>query len=164
MAFKTTQWEFSNEIDEASVPPEEGVRNLFIRDASFDDASGVYTLEITDLGNNGEFRLKHYLYARDDFNNVIPGQLKSSTRGTLITLGKALAGPMAEIGIPAPCDIIGGVVRAQIQVKTSKMGRPYPVTYAYMPVEKDLAELAGIEQYWIGQEEMPEEAAEGIEG
>ena len=166
MAFKSTEWEYSNEVekDTSRAQVEPGDRYLYVKDAYMSqDKNGydTYEIQFEDLTNHAVFTIRNWLYTTDrDTNNVIPNQ---GTRNTLIGLGKALAGPGSHIGIPNPVDIKGGVVLGI--VKFNKNG--YPVIYEYRPVDEDIAVLADIDQYYVGQEMEPvqpeEDASEETE-
>lgn len=143
MAFKTTEWKYSNEVDQTQIPVEEGQAYLFIRDARFDEDRGIYTLEVENLNTSAQFRLTYYLEQRDEYNQVT---LNPQAKGTLISLGKALAG--VQIGIPCDCDVKGGVVQGYIYLKTSTKGTVYPKVYHFDPVPKDIADMATIDQYY----------------
>lgn len=158
MAFKTTQWEFSNEVDQTQIPVDEGDAYLFITNARFDEEQGIYTLDVEHLNTSAQFSLRYYLYQTDENNNR---SLNPQTKGTLISLGMALAG--TQIGIPNPCDVIGGVVSAYIWLKTSSKGKVYPKVYRFDPVNKDMAAFATIEQYYTELGEEGEETAEAVE-
>ena len=157
VAFKTTQWQFSDEVDARSIPVEEGLRNMFIQDANYKEDSGEYSVSMVDLGNNAEFKLRYWLYNVDPATNTRTSNSKA--RGTLISLGKALAG--IEIGIPYPADIVGGVVSGDVRLGTSSRGTPFPKVYHFMPVDKYLADCGLIDQYYIGAEnDLPTEDAQ----
>lgn len=151
MAFKTTEWKYSNEIDQTQIPIEEGNAYMFIRDARFDEESGIYTLEMENLNTSAQFRLTYYLEQRDENNNVT---LNPQTKGTLISLGKALAG--VQIGVPNACDVKGGVVSGYIYMKESSRGTMYPKVYHFDPVDENMAAMATIDQYYIGCEDGQE--------
>lgn len=158
MAFKTTEWEYSNEIDQTQIPLEEGVAYMFIRDARFDEEKGQYYIEMENLNTSAQFRLTYYLEQRDENNHK---SLNPQVKGTLISLGKALAG--VQIGIPNPLDIKGGVVKGYITLKESQKGTIYPKVFHFDPVNEDMAAFATIEQYYVEDaptEETSDEAQE----
>ena len=161
MAFKTTEWEYSNEIDQTQIPIDEGVAYMFIRDARFDEEKGTYTIEMENLNTSAQFRLTYYLEQRDENNRK---SLNPQVKGTLISLGKALAG--VQIGIPNPADIKGGVVKGYITLKESQRGTIYPKVFHFDPVDENMAAFATIEQYYVetnvmgDSEEAQEEGSE----
>lgn len=155
MAFKTTEWKFSNEVDQTQIPINEGQAYMFIRDARYDEEKGIYTLEMEDLTTTAQFALRYYLEQRDEYNQV---SVNAQAKGTLISLGIALAG--APIGVPNPSDVIGGVVSGVINLKTTAKGTTYPRVYHFDPVPEDIANCGTIEQYFIGQDVASEEDAE----
>lgn len=145
MVFKTTEWEFSNEVDCREIDPETGVQFLQILDASCNKEKGIYTITFQSLTNNAIFDINYWLYARDEGGAEIPN---AKQRGTLISLGKALAG--VPIGIPNPVDIKGGVVSADVVYSNpTPDGKTYPRIYRYSPVPEDIAICATIEQYYL---------------
>lgn len=156
-AFKTTEWKYSNEIDQTQIPIEEGQAYLFIRDARFDDDKGIYRLDVENLNTSAQFSLNYYLESRDENNQV---SVNAQAKGTLISLGIALAG--VQIGVPNPQDVKGGVVSAYINLKESQNGRMYPKVYHFEPVDEDMAAFATIDQYYMGCE-VEEDETEGSE-
>lgn len=145
MAFKTTEWEYSNEVDQTQIPVEEGRAYLFIRDARKTD-DGQYIISVENLNTGAQFDLRYFLETRDENNHVV---LDGKTKGQLISLGIALAG--VPIGIPNPVDIVGGVVSAYIYLKMSAKGVQYPRVYHFDPVNEDMAAFATIDQYYTAE-------------
>lgn len=144
MAFKTTEWEFSNEVDNKTIPPQEGEQFAQIMNATYNDKEGTYILTLQSLTNNAEFNLHYWLFQKDENGATLPN---SRNRGTLITLGRALAGE--PIGIPFPADVIGGIVKVDVKFsKPDKNGNIYPRVYAFSPVPEDIAAIASIDQYY----------------
>ena len=158
MAFKTTEWEYSNEIDQTQIPIDEGVAYMFIRDARFDEEKGTYTIEMENLNTSAQFRLTYYLEQRDENNRK---SLNPQVKGTLISLGKALAG--VQIGIPNPADIKGGVVKGYITLKESQRGTIYPKVFHFDPVDENMAAFATIEQYYVETNVMGDSEGEAQE-
>jgi len=144
MAFKRTEWEYSNEVEKTNIPVEEGLRYVKIVDAKFDASAKEYNLSLEDLTNGAEFSLRYWLNGTDKNGNITSN---ASARGTLISLGKALAGE--PIGIPAPVDVIGGVVVAEVVMKESTTsGAKYPRVYKFTPASTDVVnDHSDIEQY-----------------
>ena len=143
MAFKRTEWEYSNEVEKANIPVEEGLRYVKIVNATFDSASKEYDLTVDDLTNSAEFTLRYWLNGTDKNGNIISN---ASARGTLISLGKALAGE--PIGIPAPEDVIGGVVVAEVVMKETQTGSRFPRVYKFTAASEEVVrDHSDIEQY-----------------
>jgi hypothetical protein len=150
MAFQRTEWEFSDVVDATQIPAEEGVQYLLILDAIYNDESDEYTLSVKSLTNDAEFNLRYWLTTRDQNGALLPN---SKSRGTLISLGVALAGE--PIGIPNPVDIRGGVVQANVTMgKPNAKGVQYPRVYTFQAVPEDIVlGFATIDQYFIPSEE-----------
>ena len=145
MAFKTTEWEYSNEVDCTQIDPEQGPQYLQIMDARFDEVKNTYTLTLQSFKNNALFTVTYWLTTEDEGGATLPN---SKSRGTLISLGKALAGE--PIGIPFPDDVKGGVVGANVTMsKPNAKGISYPRIYSFDPVPEDIAVLATIDQYFL---------------
>lgn len=150
MAFQRTEWQYSDVVDATQIPAEEGAQFLMILDAIYNDESDEYTLSVKSLSNEAEFNLRYWLTTRDQNGALLPN---SKSRGTLISLGVALAGE--PIGIPNPVDIRGGVVQANVSMgKPNAKGVQYPRVYAFQAVPEDIAlGFATIDQYFIPSEE-----------
>jgi hypothetical protein len=149
MVFKVTEWEFSNVVDATTIPVQEGAQYLSITDVIYRADQDEYTLYVKSLQNDAEFTLRYWLTARDQGGALIPN---SKSRGTLVSLGIALAGE--PIGIPNPVDIIGGVVLADVTLsKPNDKGAQYPRVYSFQAVPEDIAILSSIDQYYIPNEE-----------
>lgn len=152
MAFKATQWKYSDQEDQTQISVEEGVNYLYITGARYDEDKGIYTVEVESLNNRSQFRLTYFLENRNENNQPI---INPNAKGTLISLGKALAG--VTIGIPNPPDIVGGVVKGYVYLKESQKGNVYPKVYHFDPVPEEMAVLATIDQYFVGAEEEAQE-------
>lgn len=149
MAFQVTEWEYSNVVDATSIPAEAGEQYLMILDAHFNQESDEYTIVVKSLLNDAEFSLRYWLTSRDEYGAIIPN---SKSRGTLVSLGMALAGE--PIGIPNPVDIKGTVVHTKIVYgKPNDKGVSYPRVYSFQAVPEDIALLATRDQYFIPSEE-----------
>lgn len=150
MAFQNTQWEFSDVVDVTQIPVEEGVQYLAIRGATYNKETDEYTLTVQSLTNEAEFNLRYWLTSRDENGAIIPN---SRARGTLVSLGVALAG--APIGIPNPVDIVGGVVQANVSFgKPNAKGVQYPRVYSFQAVPEDIVlGCSEIDQYFLGEGE-----------
>ena len=144
MAYKITEWEYSNEVEKSSIPVEEGARFVQIKDASFFPDTKEYHLTVDDLTNGAEFTLRYWLNGTDKNGNITSN---AQARGTLISLGKALFG--MPVGIPAPSDVIGGVVVAEVVLKESPTsGSKFPRVYKFSPATKAVVDdYSTIEQY-----------------
>lgn len=150
MVFKTTEWKYSNEVAAEDIPVREGPQYLQILNARHEEDSDVYTLFLKSLTNDAEFSVRYWLTSAED-GVPVPN---SKARGTLISLGKALAG--FPIGIPNPMDIIGGVVQADVKMSKPSNGNTYPRIYQFSPVPMEVAlSFSSIEQY--GLEDVEEE-------
>lgn len=149
MAFKKTEWEYSNVVDNTQIPVQSGHQYLFIKDARYNKDDTEFILTVQSLSNEAEFTLRYWLTARDQNGAIVPN---SKARGTLVSLGTALAGE--PIGIPNPVDIVGGVVLAEIVMsKPNDKGATYPRVYAFQPVPDEIAlGFATIEQYYLTEE------------
>ena len=146
MAFKITKWEFSDDI-EVDTPIPEGLRAVHIDNAYYDPEKYTYVMELTDLELFESFKLTYWLYSA----NQKTGKLEKSktTVGTLNSLGKAIFGPDMNVGVPAPADVCGAVVIAEIKNKTSETsGRTYPRCYHFMPANASMKGYSEIEQYY----------------
>lgn len=150
MAFQKTEWQYSDVVDATQIPPVEGEQYLIILDALFNDETDEYSLTVKSLTNDAEFSLRYWMTTRDPNSGAILPN--SKTRGTLLSLGIALAGE--PIGIPNPVDIRGGVVQANLVLsKPNDKGRQYPRVYAFQAVPEDIVlGFATIDQYFIPSE------------
>ena len=152
MAYKITDWKYSGEIDRTNIPIIEGIRTLLIKDAKYSefDENGEpneqYSLTTEDLENGAEITLNYWLNSINEETGKLVSN--ASQRGTLISIGSALFGK--AVGIPAPCDVIGGVVRADVKLAQSKKGKIYPRVYKFTPAKtEDVETYAMIEQYSV---------------
>lgn len=150
MAFQRTEWAFSDVVDVTQIPAEEGIQFLMIRGATYNEEADEYTLTVQSLTNEAEFNLRYWLTSRDENGAIIPN---SRARGTLVSLGVALAGE--PIGIPNPVDIVGGVVQANVTLgKPNAKGVQYPRVYTFQAVPEDIVlSFATIDQYFTESEE-----------
>lgn len=150
MAFQKTDWQYSDVIDPTQIPVEEGAQYLLILDAIYNEESDEYTLSVKSLTNDAEFNLRYWLTTRDQNGALLPN---SKSRGTLVSLGVALAGE--PIGIPNPVDIKGGVVQANVTMgKPNAKGVQYPRVYTFQAVPEDIVlGFSAIDQYFLSDEE-----------
>jgi len=155
MAFVEKKWDLSDEVFEEppaieykNITP--GQHDLIIRKAEL-TSDKVYIITLEDLGdpdseNPASSQFRYWLNTTDSTGKVVKNVM---ARGTLITLGEALAGK--SIGIPEPSSIIGGVVHADVTLsKPNANGQSYLRIYKFEPVSEDLAACAEIDQYYIG--------------
>ena len=148
MPFKTTNWEFSDDdstIEEIRYMTP-GVKYLFIEDATYDPDNAEYRLKVCNAEDNTEkATLIYWLNTADQNGNIIKN---TQNRGTLHTLGSSLAG--MDIGVPAPVDVIGGVVKGEVKLgKPNAKGVQYPRVYKFEPVPEDIVLTYGqIDQYF----------------
>ncbi len=163
MAFKQTQWELSDitvdpDAENNFIDPEPGLQYLVIKDAQFTAENARYKITFESLTNSAEVRVTYFFADKNDVN-VPPACTNKKQMGCVASLGKALAG--VNINIPAPQDIIGGVVMADVQVdEVEKDGkiRKYPKIWKYEPVPKEIAlSYSDIEQYYTEEEEEASE-------
>lgn len=148
MAFRTTQWQFSDEEERESEYryPAEGDAWLYIEDARFDEDQQRYHIWFKDLREGGvPFSIAYNLSKVDPATSTLVPNTVS--RNTLISLNKALFA--AERGIPNPVDIIGGVVGGTIKLRDYN-GRKYVNIYRYFPPDENMVVFADIEQYYTG--------------
>lgn len=150
--FVSREWEFSSENGEDDfIQPEPGERYLKILDASCSiEGLRKYMVKVQDLANGATFKLYYNLCKADDKGNIQPNKY---SRGTLVSLGKALAGK--HIGIPLPDDIVGGVVIGTVELQEYQ-GKTYARVFKFSPADAENAkEYSDIEQYYSDEE--PEE-------
>lgn len=147
--FKTTQWEFSDDdcMSEETVQMAPGIKYLYINDASYDPEGAKYTLKVCNAEETKEkATLTYWLNTMDQNGNIVKNV---QARGTLHTLGTALAG--MDIGIPAPADVVGGVVKAEVRLsKPSTNGAQFPRVYKFEPIPEEMVVYSTIEQYYEG--------------
>lgn len=151
MGFVEKKWELSDEVPETREWKnlEVGEQNLIIKDAKLVD--DVYTITLASINADegdtipqSDFR--YWLTTTDSLGNIVKNV---GARGTLITLGEALAGKC--IGIPEPSSIIGGIVHAEVKLsKPNAQGQCYLRIYKFEPVPEEIALCATIDQYYIG--------------
>lgn len=144
MAYKITNWEYSNEVEKESIPVEEGDRFVKITSSQFLPDTKEYHLSVEDLTNGATFTLRYWLNSSDKNGNIISN---TQARGTLISLGKSLFGQ--PVGIPAPTDVVGGVVIAEVVLKASTTSdAKFPRVYKFRPATKEVVDgYSDIEQY-----------------
>lgn len=151
MAFKQTQWEFSDEKETEDTGfqlPPEGDRFLFIDDASFDESNRKYKVWFSDIATGIKFSMIYNM----DMVDKNTGQVVSNyiSRNTLITLNFAIFGERQ--GIPNPVDIVGAVVQAEVKHREYQ-GKTYVNIRKYSPPNEDMVVYSNIEQYYAGYSE-----------
>ena len=160
MAFKITEWELSDIPDDevegtTQARFSEGLHIVKVIDAAYEDANtaetpenvDTYRLTIESVGDDGaKANLRYWVKnkERTAYNeNVV---------GTLNSLGKAVFGSEFTKRIPAPCDIVGAVVGAEIKYgKPTATGKTYPRVYHWAAVPSAYAVYSDIEQYYTQQ-------------
>lgn len=146
MDYKITPWEFSETIVE-DLPVPEGLRVIRIESASYDPETYQYTLVCVDLETSIDFNLRYWLKSKDPKTGVVSNN--NSTVGTLNSLGRAIFGDDVQVGVPAPCDIVGAVCVANIKLKESATsGVKYPRCYNFMSASQSESWATGIKQYF----------------
>lgn len=131
MPFNEIKWEMS---DDKNVPSDfvkvtPGVKDLFIEDASYNPEDSKYSIMVHNVLEPKErFPLNQWLNSLDpETGNIVEN---GTARGTLHTLGIALAG--VDIGVPAPASIVGAVVRADVKLsKPNANGAQFPRVYKF---------------------------------
>lgn len=146
MTYKITPWEFSNAIvEDVEVP--EGLRIIKITNAEYNPEDYTYKLDCTDLETSAEFILRYWVQSIDPLTKKV--SQNASTVGTLNSLGRAIFGGDTQVGIPAPCDIVGAVCVANIKLKeSSTSGKKYPRCYNFMSADEGASWASDIEQYF----------------
>lgn len=154
-----TPWKYSDAQDNTQIPPTEGPRYLRILDVRHEPEGRfgeTYKLTMQDLETSAEFDLNYYMTETDNFGNILPNR---RARGTLLTLKKALYGPLVD-GIPNPVDIKGCIVLGTISLKVKDNGVSYPRCFVFGPVPQDLVYLSShMDQYCIPDETQPQAGA-----
>ncbi len=152
MAYKITNWEWSNVTQDEEVRFTDGPKTIAITSAVYNDenAEGAFKysyrigVECIEVGESCGAKTMLTYWLRDSRT----GQDNRNSIGTLISLGKAIFGDDFTGGIPAPADIIGAVCVADIRMKTSDTGKNYPRVYRFMPASEDFSVYSNIEQYF----------------
>ena len=151
MEYKQTQWKFSEVKFDDEATFTEGPKTVKILKATYNDEDAeekirntyLVTIQCIEEGpcEGAKATLRYWL------KDSKTGADNKNTIGWLCSLGKALFADEAK-GIPAPCDITGGVVIADIKMKESDDGRRYPRVYHFMPASEDFALYSDIKQYF----------------
>lgn len=155
MAYKITPWQYSN----TEIPEEPkftaGLKTVKILEAKLIDENtaeaewqkNTYTIKIQCLeeGESEGATTKLTFWLKDSKT----GKDNARVQGTLNSLGRALFGDESfPKGFPAPCDIIGGVVVAEITLKENEMGQSFPKVYHFVAASDDFSVFSDIEQFY----------------
>lgn len=138
MVFKQTTWKHSDAtVEYAKIDAgNRYVKIIDAKDAPDDKDRERYTIQVEDVETKARAWLSYW--PEGDTAGA------RGSRGTLISLGTALAG--VPIGIPCPSDIKGGVVGAEVTYKED-----YPRIYKFFPAPEDIvAVYSEIDQFYEG--------------
>lgn len=137
--FKATTWKMSNETGEMGFKlPPEGDRTILIENADITEDER-YILNCIDLETNTSFNLSYFLNRAETVNGETQLVPNVYSRGTLVTLGEALAGK--KIGVPFFADVIGGVVVAVGLTNNPSKKDPskkYPTVRKFAPASESM--------------------------
>lgn len=115
------------------VPLSEGIHNLQITEAVFNEEENWYGLTLKSLDEEGEqSRLRYYIVKKDGTRN-------EQAIGTLNKVGHCLYG--VDAGIPFPDDIVNGILKGHVK-HTVYEGKEYVNIYTYEPVDIQTLEIA----------------------
>lgn len=141
-----TNWILSSMNAVVTSPLSEGVHNLRIVDAKFNEDENYYAVTLSSLDKeNEQSTLRYYILKKD-------GNRNEPAIGTLNKLGFCIYGQ--DAGIPYPQDIINGVVKATVRYSEYE-GKSYVAIYSFEPVNRqtlDMVVQAGfpvIDQYTV---------------
>lgn len=153
MPFNEIQWEHSNDpyVPEDNIRVTPGVKDLFIDDAKMNPEDGKYSISAHNvLEPKEKLTLNYWIDTSDENSNIVPN---ATTRGTLHTLGFALAG--RDIGMPVPASIVGAVVRADVKLsKPNVNGAQFPRVYKFEKSPDDvILEYSQLDQHLDMDEE-----------
>lgn len=149
-----TKWELSqipeNEIQGLKKLLPAGDRIVKIVQAAYYDEytaereseRDTYTLTVEDVETGSQTTLRYWLKTKDRT------KYNESVLGTMRSLGKAVFGPDFIYDVPAPGDIIGAVVCAEVKVTKDNSGKEYNRVYHYTSVTNDNMVYSDIEQYY----------------
>ena len=143
MTFESTDWEFSDMPTETEfVQPEAGDQYLYIKNAMYNPDAYQMDIEFKSLTNGAEFRVRYFMLTKEGKKNGFTGKV-------LRTLGVAVNN---EDKVLAPNDIVGAVVRANVQFTMPKAdnGKSYPKIEEFLPVSESLIEYSDKkDQYFL---------------
>ena len=157
MDYQVTKWEFSDVKEPERTAFNEGLCTVEISNAKYMDGNAAapsdcykYEFQIKCIEDGPSYgataRLNYWLM--DTRKN--PPELNRNTAGTLTSLGRAIFGD--NVGIPAPGDIEGRIVTAQIKFKDK-----YVRVYQFEPASRDFEVLATRPQYFRDAQPAPED-------
>lgn len=128
-----TNWILSSMQAKEMVPLSEGIHNLQITEAVFNEEENWYGLTLKSLDEEGEqSRLRYYIVKKDGTRN-------EQAIGTLNKVGHCLYG--VDAGIPFPDDIVNGILKGHVK-HTVYEGKEYVNIYTYEPVDIQTLEIA----------------------
>lgn len=128
-----TNWILSSMQAKEMVPLSEGIHNLQIIEAVFNEEENWYGLTLKSLDEEGEqSRLRYYIVKKDGTRN-------EQAIGTLNKVGHCLYG--VDAGIPFPDDIVNGILKGHVK-HTVYEGKEYVNIYTYEPVDIQTLEIA----------------------
>lgn len=103
------------------------------------------TIEGIQDGPNAGARAKLTYFVK----NKERTKFSENTLGTMRSLGKAMFSDQFNGMIPAPKNIVGGVVVAEIKMTSpDSLGRVYPKVYHWQSASKEFAVFSDIKQYF----------------
>ena len=151
MQLKMTEWDFSNikVVEKQYEPLSEGKHILYIDSAKYNPEDVNMRIRFRSLTTDEASTFTYNIFRDNEPNNIAIGILNS--------LKHSLAGPDSGDGILMDCDIVHGIVKANV-----KMGKPWvnkegvtvisPQIWHFEPVSQDEYDLVKeseevIEQY-----------------
>lgn len=103
------------------------------------------TIECIEEGVNAGARAKLTYFVKNEERT----KFNDNTLGTLRSLGKALFSDVFTGYVPAPGNIIGGVVVADVKIsKPDALERTFPKVYHWQSASSDFAIFSDIKQYF----------------
>lgn len=117
------------------------------------------TLECIEAGESAGARANLTYFVKNENRTMF----NPNTLGIMRSLGKALYSDAFTGSIPAPNNIVGGVVVAEVKMgNPDKDGKRWPKVYHYQSASSDFKLFSDIKQYWrvVKPKEMPVEKAE----
>lgn len=144
-----TQWEYSKVVIEEEPRFTDGPCHVLITSADWTpeecaeepsraNTYRIYIECVDDSPSSGaKYPLTYWLIGRD-------GKLNNNTASTLMSLGRAIFGDNFT-GVPAPVDVEGCVVVADIKMRPSQNGQTYPKCYHFSAPTEEFATTYGKE-------------------
>lgn len=103
------------------------------------------TLECIEAGEHAGERATLTYFVKNENRTMY----NANTLGIMKSLGKALFSEQFKGSIPAPKNIIGGVVVAEVKMgNPDKNGVRWPKVFHYQSASSDFAIFSEIKQYW----------------